>query len=141
MPTPGRRVPLAVGVAGARELYPSTHPQERGPVLRGRTKRGRLCVGQVVRHDALVAILSSPEVVEVVSARLDTVAEPDFGDLQGEPAPLQPLGEHGDVAPVGVDVHLGGVEVAQADRAHASSQKACATPRSTRSSRRSSIAV
>jgi len=64
----------------------------------------------------MITILAAAEVVQVVSARPDRIAQTDLGDLQTMPSPVEPLTKHRDVAAVGIDVHEVGVEVAQSHR-------------------------
>ena len=72
----------------------------------------RLALG--LRHvggdGALVAVLPAADVEEVVGGRVDPIAGSGAGVGEADPAPLAAPAQEDDVAAVGVDVHLVGVE-------------------------------
>ena len=113
-PTPGQLRAGDVAVEAPEQLIAAADREQRRAVLDRLAERLRLA-GEVGGDERLLAVLPAADVVEVDGARLHRVAEPDRLDVELVPAPARPLREHRDVAPVGVDVQVVGVEVADAD--------------------------
>ena len=92
----------------------------------------RIASRREIRSDQLLlTILAAADVEQVVLAGAQLVADADRLDRKLQPARGRPALEDGDVAPVGVDVQVLGVQVPDADRRHAArSQYGRASPRS-----------
>ena len=67
-----------------------------------------------MRDERLLAILAAADVEEVDLAGRDRVAEPDRAHVELVAARRGALREHGDVAAVGVDVQVVGIEMPDA---------------------------
>ena len=89
----------------------------------------------------LLAVLAAADVEQVVGGRVERVAGLDARDVERVAPQRGPPGEDGDVAAVGVDVEVVGVEVRDRDPHRAPSQYGRTRPRSTAIARRSSMAV
>jgi len=130
-------VALVTAVDVAQQLIAAAHAEH------GRTAgdRCRQVAGpqQQVRGDQpLVAVLAAAQVVEVGVG--ERIAGPAAVDPARDAPPLAAVREHRHVAPVGVDVQVLGVQVADS-KLHAASQYGRTRPRSSSSLRRSSMAV
>jgi hypothetical protein len=71
--------------------------------------------GEVGRDHRLLAVLAAADVEQVVASGLERRADRDVLDAKLVAAGRRPPLEHGDVAAVGVDVEVLGVEVADPD--------------------------
>jgi hypothetical protein len=96
---------------------------------------------EVAGDEHLLPVLSAADVVEVVRARLDRVAHPECGHVELVAAERGAPGEDRDVAAVGVDIQVVGIEVAYMDSHAARSQYGGARPRSATSRWSASMAV
>ena len=103
----------AVAVEAAEELVAAADGEQGGA---RRDHLGQLppTGGEVGRHERLLAILSAAD-VEQVDIRWDRLVEPDRDDVELDASPRRAPLEHGDVAAIGVDVQVVGVEVAAQD--------------------------
>ena len=78
---------------------------------------------QVLRHEHLVAILAAADEVEVGGLGVERLADAQRALLELEAAPLEPPPDDLDVAAVGVDREVLGIELAEHElHAAASSQ-------------------
>jgi hypothetical protein len=68
---------------------------------------------QVLRAQALIAILTATEIEQIVLARVQRLAEAARRQLEADPAPRAAALEHKQVAAVGIDVHQ--VRIERAD--------------------------
>jgi hypothetical protein len=123
-----RATPAAIETA--EELVPAAHRQQRRTGADSLTQS--LTSRREVRSDELLlAVLAAADVEEVVLTGPQLVADTDRFDRELQPARRRPAFEDGNVAPVGVDVQVLGVEMPDADRRHAArSQYGRASPRS-----------
>ena len=97
---------------------------------------------QVLGDEHLVAILAAADEVEVGGLGVERLADAQRSLLELEPAPLEAPPDHLDVAAVGVDREVLGVELAEHElHAAASSQYGRASPRLAATPCSSSIAV
>ena len=110
-----------VAVRTPEQLVAAADREKGGVALDRRSQRVRLA-GEVVGNELLLAVLTAADVVEVDLARGHRVAQPDRRDLELVAAPPRPLGEHGDVAAVGVDVQVVRIQMTDADSHAAASQ-------------------
>src|SRR5207249_4191120 len=76
-----------------------------------------------------LAILAAPDVQQVVLARVKGLSDRHRPHLELVPPPRRPPGQHRDVAAVGIDVQIVGVEVPDDDLHAARSQYGRAKPR------------
>jgi hypothetical protein len=102
-----------VDVGAAEQLVAAAHGEERRAARDGLVQRIGLG-DEVVRHELLLPILAAADVEEVDAVR-HGVVHADRRHLELVAARARPRREHGDVAAVGVDVQVVGVEVADAD--------------------------
>ena len=138
---PGKLRPRAVAVEAAEELIAAAYGQECCSGLHGFDERGALG-GEVGGDERLLAVLAAADVVEVVLAGPDGLAETDRPVVQLDAAPRAPALEDGDVAAVRVDVQVLGIEVRDDElHATASSQYGRTRPCSEAIWRRASMAV
>ena len=131
---------MEVAVRAAEELVAAAHRQQRGPTC----DRLQQAVGlphEVRRYELLLAILSAADVQEVVLAGPDFLSHGERVHLELVSAPGRAPREHGDVAAVGIDVEVVGIEMTDDDLHAASSQYGRAKPRSATIFRRASMAV
>ena len=112
---------MEAAVAAPEQLITAAHREEGSPARRSLLQRLRLR-GEVARDEELLAILAASEVVQVVRARNDRVVHSDFRDVELVPTPGRARGKHGDVAAVGVDVQVVGIQMGDADVHAARSQ-------------------
>jgi hypothetical protein len=97
-------------VAAAQELIAAAHGEECRAAIDRRADGGSL--GREVRCDELLlAILSTADVDEIVSAWLEWVARADLLDFDRMSAERGPPTDHGNVPTVGVDVQVRRVEM------------------------------
>ena len=138
---PGQLRPRAVAVEAAEELIAAAYGQECCSGLHGFDERGALG-GEIGGDERLLAVLAAADVVEVVLAGPDGLAETDRPVVQLDAAPRAPALEDGDVAAVRVDVQVLGIEVPDDElHATASSQYGRTRPCSEAIWRRASMAV
>ena len=97
-------------VAVAEELIAAADGEHDGAVPGRAGNRVALGRDHVCGHDLLVAVLAAADVDEVVRGGVETFAGPGAPVLEADAAPLAAPFEEEDVATVGVDVHLLGVE-------------------------------
>src|SRR5439155_15077502 len=116
------------------------HGQHGGaPVDR---RADRLALGREIRSDQrLFTILAASDVEQVVRTGGEPVADADPLELERQTTPARTGREHGDVAPVGVDVQVLGVEMPDPDLHAARSQYGRTKPRRETILRSPSIAV
>ena len=119
-PDPGQLAARDVLVEATEQLVPAAHRQHHGAAVDGFGQRIRLR-REIGRDQPLLAVLAAAD-IEEVDARRYRVGHPDRDRLQLVAARAGPLGEHGDVAAVGVDVQVVGIEVPEADLHAARSQ-------------------
>ena len=108
-------------VAVSGQLVSAADRQQHRPVGDGAVQRLGFGGGEVAGHDDLIPVLTAAEVVDVGVVR-DRVADAGLDHLERVAAPVQPTPQHGDVAAVGIDVQLAGIEVADPDGAHATTR-------------------
>ncbi len=130
--------PIAVEVP--EQLVAAADREHRGTSLHGLPKRLALA-RDVPCNQRLLAVLPAADVQKVVGARDDRIAHPDRPNLELVPTPLGPPRQHRDVAAVGVDVQVLGVQVTDADPHAARSQYGFTYPRSATIPRSRSMAV
>ena len=130
---------MAPQVAAAEELVAAANCKQRCTVRDGPFDCRTL--GDEVRGDQeLLAILAAADVEQVQLVGTDSVADGDSRHFELVAAQRGPPGEHRDVAAVGVDVEVLGIEVADPDL-HVRSQYGFDQPRSATIRCSSSIAV
>src|SRR5712691_12208505 len=113
---PDARHVLAVkaAVAATEQLVAAAHRKERGSARdNGLEQRLRLR-REILRDEELLPVLAAADVVEVVYSGNDCVVHADRGYVEVMPAPGGAPGEDRDVAAVGVDVEVLGIEMADA---------------------------
>ena len=118
---PGSSTARDVAVEAAEQLVAAADREERRSRLGGLAQRPGL-LDEVVRDERLLAVLTAADVEEIDLAGRHRVAHADRAHVELVPAQAGALGEHGDVAAVGVDVQVVGIEVADADPHAALSQ-------------------
>ena len=112
---PGSSSPRDVAVEAAEQLVAAADGEERRAALDRLAQRVRLR-REVVRDERLLAVLAAADVEEVDLAGGHGVAACRSRRTSSSwPRAPRALGEHGDVAAVGVDVQVVGIEVADAD--------------------------
>jgi hypothetical protein len=112
------------------ELVSAAHRQQRRTAPDG-LPQSTTSRREVRGDELLLAILAAADVEQVVLAGLQLVADANRLDCELQPARGRPSLEDSDVAPVGVDVQVLGVQVPDANRRHAArSQYGRASPRS-----------
>ena len=102
---------------GSRVRAAGSRRRRRAGRRRRRRRRGApRARGEVGRDEGLLAILAAADVEEIVRTRRRAASPSPIGvDLELVAARSGAPREHGDVAAVGVDVQVVGVEVADAD--------------------------
>ena len=106
-------LPARVAVPAAEQLIAAADREERGSAVDLRRQRVPL-LREVGGDERLLAVLAAADVVQGARSRLDPVAEPDRAHLELVPPPRRAPRQHRDVAAVGVDVQVVGIEVADA---------------------------
>jgi hypothetical protein len=110
-----------VAVEGSEELVAAADRENGGPV--GDRRAQRIALARQIRRDQrLLAVLAASDVVHVVTAGLDAVADSDRLDDELDSPPRGSPLEHGDVAAVGVDVQVVGIQMPDANLHAARSQ-------------------
>src|SRR6187200_621897 len=113
-----RQLLLAELVAVAEQLVAAADRQEDGAVV-GRGGDRLLLAGDHVGGDgALVAVLAAADVEEIVGGRVDRLARAGAAVDEADAPPLAAPLQEEDVAAVGVDVHLLGIEAEHAELHH-----------------------
>ena len=99
----------------AEQLVAAADGQHGGAVLDG--GRDRLALGgqHVLGDEHLVAVLAATDVDQVVFARIEAIAGTGGRVAEGDAPPFAATLQKDDVAAVGVDVHLLGIEGEQPD--------------------------
>jgi hypothetical protein len=115
--------PGAVPVEAPEELVAAADGEEGGTVSDLLAQRLSLA-SKIGRDESLLAILATADVVEVVLSGADSVSEPDRPVVEADPAPGGTALQDRDIAPVGIDVQVIGIEVSDDDlRLHAASSQ------------------
>ena len=107
-----RAVPPAV--AATEELVAAADGEQRRSPVDRLAQRGTV-TGEVGRDHRLLTVLTAPDVEEVVTAGHECSSDRDRFDAELVPARRGTALEDGDVAPVGIDVEVLGVEMTDAD--------------------------
>jgi hypothetical protein len=136
---PGHRFAVVATVAAAEQLVAAADGEQRRAALDRRRDRCPL-PDEIGRDQRLLAILAAADVEEVVRARPDLVPDADPRHLELVAAQRRPPGEDRDVAAVGVDVQIVGIQMADANL-HVRSQYGLDHPRSATIRCSASIAV
>ena len=135
-------VALMAAIAAPEQLVAAAHGEQRRAAGDDRLAQRLRLRREIRRDEQLLAVLAAADVIEVVRARHDRVVEPELRHVELVSAPRRAPREHRDVAAVGVDVEVLGIEMPDADRRHAArSQYGRARPRSATIRWSSSIAV
>src|SRR5215210_7670824 len=113
-PDAGKLDVLAVAVETAEQLVPTADGEHRGAAVNGGAHVVALR-GEVDRDERLLSILAAADVEKVVRPRPQRVTHRHGVDLELVSAPVRAACENGDVAAVGVDVQVVGIQVADAD--------------------------
>ena len=137
---PGQLRTGPVAVVAPEQLVAAAHGEE-GRAAGDRVLECRALGFDVGCDERLLAILAAADVVEVDLSSVHALADADRGDLELMAASCGTLGQHGDVAAVGVDVQIVRVEMPDADLHAARSQYGRANPRSETIFRSASMAV
>ena len=116
-------------VAVAEELVAAADGEHHRAVLDGLGEARALGRHHVLGDDPLVAVLAPADVDQVVGARVERLARPRGGVREADPAPLAAPPQEQDVAAVGVDVHLLGVQRDGAELHHGRSRTTTVEPR------------
>src|SRR5262249_49233655 len=130
---------LIPAVAAAEELVSTADREQSRPSVDGLTEHGATG-GEVGRDRDLLSILPAADIGEIEGAGTEVVANADRRDGQLVAAQGGPAREQRDVAAVGVDVQVLGIQMGDAD-SHARSQYGRTRPRSAATARSRSIAV
>ena len=132
---------VSSAIATTEELVPAAHCEHRDATRMRCSKRLALA-SEIRRDERLLAILASTDVQQVVRGRVELVADPDRPNDQLVATQLRTTREDRDVAAIGVDVQVVGVQVTEANPHQAlASQYGRTAPRSVSTPRSSSIAV
>ena len=99
-------------VAVPGELVAAAHREHRGAAGDGRV-HGLAVPQQVLGDEQLVAILAAADQVQVGGLGVELLADPQRPLLELEAAPLEPPADDLDVAAVGVDREVLGIELAE----------------------------
>ena len=121
-PIPGSSLAGDVAVEAAEQLVAAADGEEGGAALDSLAQRVRPSSTRSWRDERLLAILAAADVEEVDLAAGTGSPMPIARTSSSWPRSARALGEHGDVAAVGVDVQVVGIEVADADLHAARSQ-------------------
>ena len=106
---------VAAAVAAAEQLVAAADGEQRGAAV-DRLAQRRAVAGEVGRDHRLLAVLAAADVEEVVRSRARAASPIEIGvDASSWPRAAARRSKHGDVAAVGVDVEVLGIEVADAD--------------------------
>src|SRR4051794_35639289 len=130
-------VTMVAAVDVAEQLVPPAYANHHRPLAHRRPQIG-LPRKQVGNDEALVPVLAAAEVVDV--GRRQGIAGAAGQEVEADAAPAATPVEHGHVAPVGIDVQMLRIEMADAEL-HCPSQYGRTTPRDSSFPRRSSMAV
>ena len=121
-PDPGQLGAGDVAVEAAEQLVAAAHREERRAAVDRLAQRARLR-REVVRDELLLAVLAAADVEEVDLAAGHRIAHADRLHVELVAArTARARGQHRDVAAVGVDVQVVGIEMADADPHAARSQ-------------------
>ena len=113
-PTPGSDPPWRSTVAAAEQLVAAADGQQRRAA--GDGLRDRRPLGDEIGGDQrLLAVLAAADVEEIVLAGVDASPTEMAGTSSSWPRSAARRVEHGDVAAIGVDVEVLGIEVADPD--------------------------
>jgi hypothetical protein len=117
----GHERPVAASVAAPEKLVTTADCKHRdAPFLRG--SEALALRRQIGGDERLLSILATTDVQEVVCGRIELVGQSDRPNVQLVTAQRGPAGEHGQIAAVGIDVEVPGVQVPNADP-HASASQ------------------
>jgi hypothetical protein len=114
----------------AEQLVAAAHGKDGGARCDRRLQRLALRLHEVAGDQRLVAVLAAAHVEEVVRLGVDRLSRPGGRKLEADAAPLAAALEHRDVAAVGIDVHVVGIQPHDAQGgavAHESSGRAATT--------------
>ena len=137
----GHVLAVETAVAAAEQLVAAAD-RERCRALPDRLVQRLGLPHEILGDEELLSILAAADVIEVVLARDDRVAHSKRGHVELVATPGRPPREHGDVAAIGVDIEVVGIEMADPNHGHPErSQYGFARPREARSRCRPSIAV
>ncbi len=140
-PAPGISEPSRAAVAAAQELIAAAHGEHRDSALVGGPERVRLA-REIGRDERLLAILAASDVEKIAGLRIERIAETHRANLELVAAQSSAPGKDRDVAAIGVDVEVVGVQMRDPDpHATRSSQYGRTAPRSSSVLRSASIAV
>src|SRR5580765_6611585 len=136
----GQLGPVEVSIRAPQQLVTAAHREHRGSIGHRPTNVFRLR-GQIVRDKGLFAILAASHVQQIVLIRPQRIAERDSTDIQLVAPPRCAPGEDRNVAAVGIDVEVVGIQMPDDDLHAARSQYGRTKPRSPTTFRSASIAV
>ena len=109
----GLLAPRAVTVVAAEQLVAAADGEQDRAAGHGLGQR-RAAAGEIGCDEGLLAVLPAADVEEIRVGRR-RVAEADLTDVEVDPAPQRPAREHREIAPIGVDVEVLGIQVRQDD--------------------------
>jgi hypothetical protein len=137
----GHVLAVETAVSPAEELIAAADGKHGGALRNRLVQRVRL-VHEILGNEELLPVLPAADVIEVVLSRSDRVVDAQRRHLELVAPPRCALFEHGDVAPVGVDVEVIRIKVPDPDDGHwECSQYGLARPRDASTRWRPSIAV
>ena len=110
---------VEASVAAAEELVAAADREERRAAFEHGLLERLGLPREVLRDEQLLAVLAAAHVVEIVLAGHDRGVHAEGAHREVVSSECGAAREHGDVAAVGVDVEVVGIEVPDADRAHA----------------------
>ena len=139
-PDAGQVGAVEVAIGASKELIAAADGKKRRAGLHRAEQTVRLR-REIIRDERLLAILAAADVEQIVLARPHAVADAESVDLELMATPRRAPREHGDVAPIGIDVQVVGIEVSDTQLHAARSQYGRTKPRSATILRSASIAV
>jgi hypothetical protein len=117
----GQLCPVEVSVRAPEQLVAAADREHRGSAGHRPTYVFRLR-GQILRDKCLLAVLAAADIKEIVVVRPQRIADRDGTHLQLVTTPSCAAGQDRDVAAIGIDVQIVGIEVPDDDLHAARSQ-------------------
>ena len=131
---------VEVSVRAPEELVAAADREHRGTAAAARRTPAAFA-SQILRDERLLAVLPAADVEEIVLAGWTRISDRNGPDLELVAAPRRAPRQDRDVAAVGIDVQIVGIEMPDDDLHAARSQYGRTNPRSLTICRKPSIAV
>jgi hypothetical protein len=110
---PKHQYTIHTNIPATNKLITTTNNKKNNPILHNQHNRATLHTHKITNNHHLITILPSTKIIKIILTKNHIITHTTFIHLQNKTAPFKTTPKHNNISPINIDVHFGGVQVAE----------------------------